>query len=494
MGKATGFLEYERCENPWTPEDKRSLTFAEFHETQGEQKRIKQAARCMECGVPMCQSAIKLKGMVTGCPLHNLIPEWNDEIYQGHIESALSRLLKTSNFPEFTGRVCPALCEKACICGLESGAVTIHDNELYLIEKGFSEGLIRPRIPAVRSGRKVAVIGSGPSGLAAADQLNHRGHLVTVYEREDRIGGLLMYGIPNMKLDKSVIERRRKLMEEEGVVFRTGCDIGRGVSFDEITGAYDAVVLACGAKRPRTIKAAGIDDSKDVHFAVDFLKSATKDLLREGIDKDPGSIDWAISARGKYVVIVGGGDTGNDCVGTCIRQGAAGVVQLEMTPQPPKVRSESNPWPEWPKVEKTDYGQLEAINAYGRDPRIYETTVKELQFEDEKLTSIKTVKVAFEGGKLTEVPGSEEEIRCDILIIAAGFTGCEDYIADETKVELTERGNVKTTDGRYATSIPKVYVAGDMHRGQSLVVWAIAEGRKCAAEVDEYLMGYTSLL
>ena len=404
------------------------------------------------------------------------------------MEYALRRLLKTNDFPEFTGRVCPALCEKACINGINTGAVTIHDNELFLIEKGYELGYMKPRIPKTRSGKKVAVIGAGPAGLAVADQLNHRGHEVTVFEREDQIGGLLMYGIPNMKLDKSVIVRRRELMEAEGVVFKTGVDVGNGAALDEIVKEFDAVALCCGSKKPRAINAKGADECKDMYFAVDFLKSATKDLLGGKKGK------WTISAKDKNVVIVGGGDTGNDCVGTCIRQGCKSVTQLEMMAQPPLERQQNNPWPEWPKVEKTDYGQQEAIQVFGHDPRIYETTVKELIMQKGKLSKIKTVKVKFENRQLVEIEGTEQEIKCDLLIIAAGFVGCEDYIAQESKVELTQRGTVKTEPDQYQTSVPKVFTAGDMHRGQSLVVWAITEGRHCAAAMDKFLMGYTPLI
>ncbi len=487
MGKATGFMEITRTEDPRTPEKTRIGNFEEFHEQLSEDARRLQAARCMDCGVPMCQSAIRLKGMVTGCPLHNLIPEWNDEIYRGHDEHGLSRLLKTSNFPEFTGRVCPALCEKACINGMDGDAVTIHDNELYLIEKGFREGWVKPRIPFQRSGKKIAVIGAGPSGLACADQLNHRGHLVDVYEREDRIGGLLMYGIPNMKLDKKVIVRRRKLMEDEGVSFITGTDVGKSISIEELSKKYDALVLCCGAKKARGLDIPGIEKCKEVHYAVDFLKSATKDVLKGNRDK------WAISAKGKNVVIVGGGDTGNDCLGTCIRQGAKNILQIEMMPKPPEKRPDSNPWPEWPGVLKTDYGQQEAIEVFGEDPRVYETTVKELMTVKGKLTGIVTVKIKFESGKPAEIPGSEKKVKCDMLIIAAGFVGCEDYIISGSGVKLTARGCVETREGGYGTCVPGVFSAGDMRRGQSLVVWAIAEGRHCAAETDEYLMGYTPL-
>ncbi len=493
MGKPTGFLEYARCEDAMVPADERILNFDEFHTALDPEKRREQGARCMNCGVPMCQSAIRLKGMVTGCPLHNLIPEWNDEIYHDHIAHALSRLLKTSNFPEFTGRVCPALCEKACICGMNDDPVTIHNNELYLIETAFKQGLMKPRIPKVRSGKKVAVIGSGPSGLAVADQLNHRGHSVTVFEREDRIGGLLMYGIPNMKLQKEVIERRKSLMEQEGVVFKTGVNVGADSGKDSITAKellsqFDAVALCCGAKKARPLGVKGFEKVKGVHYAVDFLKSTTKSLLDN--DLKEGTF---ISAKEKRVVIVGGGDTGNDCLGTCIRHGCRSVVQLEMMPSPPVLRRPDNPWPEWPKVLKTDYGQQEAIFKFGHDPRIYETTVKELITKNDKLVAIKTVKVQFKDGKLTEVAGSEEEIKCDLLLIAAGFVGCEDYTAKAFGVKLTERGVVETLLPDYKTNVDKVFTAGDMHRGQSLVVWAIAEGRECAHEIDEYLMGYSNM-
>ncbi|MCR4693964.1 MAG: glutamate synthase subunit beta [Pseudobutyrivibrio sp.] len=484
MGKPTGFLEYERKENKCISPLDRIKNFDEFHDVLDDQERIEQAARCMNCGVPMCQSAIKLKGMVTGCPLNNLIPEWNDEIYHNHLEHALSRLLKTSNFPEFTGRVCPALCEKACINGKDGDSVTVHDNELYLIEKAFEKGYMKPRIPAVRSGKKVAVVGSGPAGLAVADQLNHRGHLVTVFEREDAIGGLLMYGIPNMKLDKKVIARRRKLMEDEGVVFKTNVNVGVDVTAKELDAEFDAIVLCCGAKKARKLAVEKSEETKGIYYAVDFLTDNTKHILQDYKN---------VSAVDKNVVIVGGGDTGNDCLGTCIRQGAKSVIQLEMMPKPPEERLSSNPWPEWPKVLKTDYGQQEAIEVFGSDPRVYETTVKELVSKKGKLTEIKTVKVKFEAGKMVEVEGSQKTIKCDLLLIAAGFVGCEDYTAKAFEVGLTDRNVVATEPEKYKTNQAKVFTAGDMHRGQSLVVWAIAEGRSCAREVDEYLMGYSNM-
>ncbi|MBE5824284.1 MAG: glutamate synthase subunit beta [Butyrivibrio sp.] len=516
MGKETGFLEFNRMNNGDVPPLERIKSFEEFHTPLMPESRRQQAARCMNCGVPFCQSAMNLSGMVVGCPLHNLIPEWNDEIYKEHDEHAFNRLHKTSNFPEFTGRVCPALCEKACMCGQYGDAVTVHDNELFLVERAYEKGYVKPLAPKVRSGKKVAVVGSGPSGLAVADELNHRGHLVTVFEREDEIGGLLMYGIPNMKLDKSVIKRRRKLMEEEGVKFVTGVDVGRDKDSREILDGFDAVVLCCGSKKPRSLAVAEPGKVGGVYYAVDFLTRNTKALMKAS-DRSVAALKEVggyIDAAGKNVVIVGGGDTGNDCIGTVIRQGAKSVTALEMMPKPPVTRAASNPWPEWPKTLKTDYGHEEAIAVYGSDPRVFETTVKSINVDKKgHLKEIETVKVAFKDGKLTEVPGSEKKLKCELLLIAAGFIGCEDYTAKAFDLRLSPRGTVEpmtrhgdgSTVSLHATghgdgstvSIyragQKLFSAGDMRRGQSLVVWAIAEGRACAREVDEFLMGYSNL-
>ncbi|WP_029322330.1 glutamate synthase subunit beta [Butyrivibrio sp. AE3004] len=495
MGKETGFLEYKRTNNIDIPPKERIKSFEEFHKPLDTAKRREQAARCMDCGVPFCQSAMNLSGMVTGCPLHNLIPEWNDEIYKGHEEHAFARLHKTSNFPEFTGRVCPALCEKACMCGQNGDAVTVHDNELFLVETAFEKGYMKPLIPRIRSGKKIAVVGSGPSGLAVADELNHRGHSVEVFEREDEIGGLLMYGIPNMKLDKRVIKRRRALMEAEGVVFHTGTDVGKTKKGSELLSKFDAVVLCCGAKKERPLPVADPEKIKGVYNAVDFLTHTTKALMKAKditVDalKDQGGY---IDAKGKNVVIVGGGDTGNDCIGTVIRHGAKSVTALEMMPKPPVQRAANNPWPEWPKTLKTDYGHEEAIHVFGSDPRVFETTVKSVTTDKKgAIRQIETVKVTFKDGKLTEVPGSEKNIKCDLLLIAAGFIGCEDYSADEFSLKKCQRGTVVTSEDSYHVQGTKLFSAGDMRRGQSLVVWAIAEGRACAKEVDEYLMGYTN--
>ena len=495
MGKNDGFMIYKRVEDSWIEPSSRIKNFKEFHNHLDAKARREQAARCMNCGVPMCQSAIKLAGMVTGCRLDNFIPEWNDALYKGQYDMAAWRLLKTSSFPEFTGRVCPALCEKACNCGNGGDikeAVTIHDNELYIIEKAFESGYMKPQIPKVRSDKKIAVIGSGPAGLAVADLLNRRGHNVTVYERDDRIGGLLMYGIPNMKLDKKIVERRVELMKAEGVTFITNADVGRNVDAKQLLSEYDAVALCCGAKKARPLSAQG-SEAQGIMFAVDWLKSVTKSLL----DSDFSDRNF-FDPKGKHVVILGGGDTGNDCTGSSIRLGAASVTQLEMMPCPPTERQPDNPWPQWPKVLKTDYGAQESIEKFGHDPRVYKTTIKEVYQKDGKVCGIKTVQVEFKNvdGKRTlcEIEGSEKELPADLILIAAGFLGCEDYTANVFGAPLSARNTVATSGANsYFTGTDKVFTAGDMHRGQSLVVWAIAEGRECAREIDEYLMGYSNL-
>lgn len=494
MGKPTGFLEYERKSNTSNSPKERIQNFNEFHTPLAQKERQRQAARCMDCGVPFCQSGMMIGGMASGCPLGNLIPEWNDLIYTGNMEQALLRLLKTINFPEFTSRVCPALCEASCTCSLHGDAVAIKENEYAIIENGFAKGYIKPRQIKARTGKKVAIIGSGPSGLAAADQLNMRGHSVTVFERHDRIGGLLRYGIPNMKLEKEVIDRRIQLMEEEGVTFVTDSDIGNNVKAGKILKDFDRIILACGASNPRDIKVPG-RDSKGIYFAVDYLTSVTKSLL------DSNFADKAyIDAKGKHVVVIGGGDTGNDCVGTAIRQGCKSVTQIEMMPKAPEERAANNPWPEWPKVCKTDYGQEEAIAVFGHDPRIYTTTVKEFVADKNgnvckaKLVKLKSVyKEEIKRYVMEEIPGSESEIDADLVLIAAGFLGTQQYVAKAFGVSLNERTNVQTAPDQYQTSVDHVFVTGDMHRGQSLVVWAIREGREVAKAVDESLMGYTNL-
>ena len=492
MGKATGFLEYERKNNTALPPLERIKNFNEFHVQLPEEERRRQGARCMDCGVPFCQAGVNYGTGFTGCPLHNLIPEWNDMTYIGNKPHALSRLLKTNNFPEFTSRVCPALCEAGCVCGLNDSPVTVRNNEYAIIEYGYESGQIKPRIPQVRTGKHIAVVGSGPSGLAAADTMNQRGHLVTVYEREDRPGGLLMYGIPNMKLEKRFINRKIDLMKAEGIEFVFNADVGGNIDPQELIEKYDAVILCCGAKKPRDLNVPG-RDANGVYFAVDFLTSTTKSLLQSGL-----ADGTYISAKDKDVIVVGGGDTGNDCVGTCIRHGCKSITQLEMMPKAPDVRAENNPWPEWPRVCKTDYGQEEAIAVFGRDPRIYTTTVKEL-IKDENGNLKAAVLVSLESKKdpdtgrmaMVEIPGSEKEVPCQLLLIAAGFLGTQDYVSDAFGVKLDSRSNIATSEGSYKTNVDKVYAAGDTRRGQSLVVWAITEGRAVAKEIDKDLLEYS---
>ena len=494
MGKPTGFLDYERVEATAVSPKERIKNFNEFHTPLSEDEQRKQSSRCMDCGVPFCQSGMTIKGMTSGCPLNNLIPEWNDLLYTGNWEQAYHRLHKTSNFPEFTSRVCPALCEKACTCGLNGKAVCTKENEMAIIEHAYAKGYAKAKPPKVRTKKRIAVVGSGPAGLAVADQLNQRGHSVTVYERADRIGGLLRYGIPNMKLEKHIIDRKLDIMKEEGIEFVTNANVGENIKAKKLMADYDAVVLACGAANPRDINAPG-RDANGIYFAVDFLTATTKSLLDSGL-KD----GKYISAKDKNVIVIGGGDTGNDCVGTCIRHGCKSITQLEMMPKAPDERAESNPWPQWPLVCKTDYGQEEAIAVFGHDPRIYTTTVKEFK-KDKKgnLTSVVTIKLESKTDEKTgrrmmvPVEGTEAELPCELVLIAAGFLGSQKYVTDAFGVELTERTNVKTAADGFETSVPGVFTAGDMHTGQSLVVKAIRQGRDCARAVDYFLMGYTNL-
>ena len=520
MGKPTGFLEYERKTSAELAPKDRIKNFNEFHTPLSRDEQRKQAARCMDCGVPFCQAGMNICGMTSGCPLNNLIPEWNDMLYNDNLEQAFARLSKTNCFPEFTSRVCPALCEKACTCNLNGDPVSVRENERAIIEYAFANDLVNDKQPKVHSGKKVAVIGSGPSGLAVADQLIGRGHDVTVYERSDRPGGLLMYGIPNMKLEKQIIDRRIDVMKKRGIKFVLNTEVATGKASakavcpkdDQMTGylknknlkyvkaedllkEYDAVVLACGAANPRDIKAPG-RDAKGIYFAVDFLKTTTMSLVNSGFaDKQ------FVNCKGKNVLVIGGGDTGNDCVGTAVREGAVSVTQLEMMPKAPDTRTPDNPWPEWPKICKTDYGQEEAIAVFGHDPRIYESTVKEfVKDKNGSLKAVKIVKLSWEKDpasgrmKMSEVPGSEQTLPAEIVLIAAGFLGSQKYVTDAFHVDINERSNVKTGAGAYETSVKNVFTAGDMHRGQSLVVWAIREGREAARAVDESLMGYTNLI
>jgi len=493
MGKPTGFMEYGREELPERSPEERIKDWEEFHEHLPEETLQKQGARCMDCGVPFCHTGSVLNGKALGCPINNLIPEWNDLVYRGLWKEALDRLHKTNNFPEFTGRVCPAPCEGSCVLGINEPPVTIKSIEQAIIDKGFAEGWVVPHPPEQRTGKTVAVVGSGPAGLACAAQLNKAGHLVTVYERADRIGGLLMYGIPNVKLDKQVVQRRVNLLAEEGIEFVTNTEIGRDLPAPELLKKFDAVVLAGGATKPRDLEIEG-RELNGVHFAMEFLHANTKSLL----DSELADGQF-ISAEGKNVIVIGGGDTGTDCVSTSMRHQCEHLIQFEILPKPPDERGNTNPWPEWPNVYQVDYGQAEAKAKFGDDPREYQVMTK--QFVGDKKGRVKelhTVRVEWDSrgnGRMApvEIPGTEKVWKADLILLALGFLGPEDPVLEQLQVERDPRSNAKAVDGKYATNIDGVFAAGDMHRGQSLVVWAIHEGRGAARECDQYLMGATEL-
>ncbi|MEX2159502.1 MAG: glutamate synthase subunit beta [Dehalococcoidia bacterium] len=493
MAKPTGFLEFQRELPPSRPPAERVRDWLEFHDHLDETHLQQQGARCMDCGVPFCHTGTLISGMAAGCPINNLIPEWNDLVYRGLWREALERLLKTNNFPEFTGRVCPAPCEGSCVLGISEPAVTIKSIECAIIDKGFEMGWIVPELPALRTGKKVAVVGSGPAGLACADQLNRAGHSVTVYERSDRIGGLLMYGIPNMKLDKRIVQRRIDLMAEEGVEFVTSTEVGKDIPAATLHEEFDAIALCGGATKPRDLPIEG-RELKGVHFAMEFLHANTKSLLDSEL-KD----GHYISAKDKDVIVIGGGDTGTDCVGTTMRHGCRSLTQFEILPQPPLERAPDNPWPEWPKVYLLDYGQAEAAAVFGADPRRYSITTKRFVGDaNGHVSELHTVEVEWvqENGArpaMREVPGTEKVWPAQLVLLAMGFLGPEDAVLAQLGVERDERSNAKAEFGAFATSVPGVFAAGDLRRGQSLIVWAIAEGRQAAREIDRYLMGQTDL-
>ncbi len=493
MGKPTGFLEFQRELPKDRPALERIADWKEFHLHLPEADLKKQGARCMDCGTPFCHQGQLVSGMASGCPIHNLIPEWNDLVYRGLWHEALERLHKTNNFPEFTGRVCPAPCEGSCVLGMNNPAVTIKNIEVSIIDHGWANGWVTAHPPKQRTGKKVAIVGSGPAGLSAAAQLNKAGHEVTVFERADRPGGLLMYGIPNMKLDKKeVVLRRISLLEQEGVRFVCNTEVGKDFPIEKLQQDFDAIILATGATKPRDLPIEG-RALKGVHFAMDFLTANTRDLL-DG--EHPGK---QISADGKNVVVIGGGDTGTDCVGTSLRHGCQSVVQVEILPKPPLERAKDNPWPEWPKTLKTDYGQEEAAAKFGNDPRIYLTTATKFEGDAHgNVKAVHTVQVKWDKNDKGQfvpkpIPGTEKVLPAQLVLLAMGFLGPEQSLLEALKVERDARSNAKADFEKYSTNRAKIFACGDCRRGQSLVVWAFNEGRGAARECDRYLMGTSDL-
>ena len=481
MGKPTGFLEIERLDRPYEKVEKRKQNWREFVKPLGKPELGRQAARCMDCGVPFCHS---------GCPVNNLIPDWNNLVYREQWQAALEALHSTNNFPEFTGRICPAPCEAACTLNIDDNPVTIKTIECAIVDRGWQEDWIQPQPPSHRTGKRVAVIGSGPAGMSCAQQLARAGHGVTLIEKSDRVGGLLRYGIPDFKMEKHLIDRRMRQMAAEGVEFRTGVEVGRSLSFTRLMESCDAVVLAGGAELPRDLEVPG-RELEGIHYAMDFLPQQNRRIA--GDDEATAAPQGSISAQGKHVIVIGGGDTGSDCIGTSSRQGAASITQLEILPRPPEMENKALTWPDWPLKLRTSSSQEEGCE------RDWAVLTRRALGDNGKVEALECVRVDWVKGadgrqQLQELPGSDFTLKADLVLLAMGFLGpVRGGMIEESGVALDARGNVRATTEKYLTSIPKVFAAGDMRRGQSLVVWAIREGRQCARAVDEFLMGESEL-
>ena len=476
MGKDTGFLEIDRKELEYDDPKERVKHYKEFVIPPAEERLKKQASRCMDCGIPYCHN---------GCPVNNIIPDWNHLVYEGDWRNALEVLHSTNNFPEFTGRICPAPCEASCTLNITDQPVTIKNIECAIVDRGWQEGWIKPQVPAQQTGKSVAVVGSGPAGMACAQQLARAGHSVTVFEKSDRVGGLMRYGIPDFKMEKNQINRRAVQMEAEGVNFRTSTEVGVDISMKSLKENFDAVVLSGGAEHPRVLEIPGAE-LPGVRLAMEFLTQQNK--RNAGDDETRAAPRGTLTATGKHVIVIGGGDTGSDCVGTSNRQGAASVTQIEIMPQPPAHENKLMTWPDWPMKMRTSSSHEEGVE------RDWAVLTKEVVSTDGEVTGLKCVRADWSEGKLTEVPGSEFTLKADLILLAMGFLGPRKQgMIDQAGIELTARGNVDANTQDYRTSDADVYACGDMRRGQSLVVWAIREGRQCAASVDEALMGVTEL-
>jgi len=493
MGKLTGFMDFDRNAGKYREPAARTKDWDEFHELPSDEELKIQAARCMNCGTPFCQTGKEINHLTTGCPVFNLIPDWNDLIYKNHWKKAYDLLNATNNFPEFTGKACPAPCEGSCVLAINEPAVTIKNIEMAIIDRAFQEGWVKPKFPKISTQKNIAIIGSGPAGLACAEQLNSAGHTVTVFERDNRIGGLLMYGIPNMKLNKKTVDRRVEILKEAGVEFLINQEIGKNIEFNDLKNNYHAVVICTGAQKHRNVDLPG-RDLKGIHYAMDYLTPSIQHILPPLKTNRP-----LISAKDKNVIVLGGGDTGTDCIGTALRQGCKSIVQFQIHKKPSEQRSDQNPWPLWPMVYTLEYGQTESKALFGQDPRTYKIlTEKFVGDKNGNLKEIHTIEVNTKKDKerktiVEKIPGSEKIWPAELALISIGFEGPEQGFIQKAALDTDKRSNIKANTIDYKTNIEGVFTAGDSRRGQSLIVWAIQEGRRAAYACDQYLMGSSSL-